>query len=161
MISLFDQTALEQRRHEHQIQPYRIRQIMHEVFDNAVIDFNEMTVLPKDLRELLSKEIQIIPFELDSMREDDETSKFLFKSDADNIFEAVIMYHQGIDVVNGESKLNRMTLCISSQVGCNVGCIFCVTGKMGLKKNLTSAEILGQVLYANHYIKQKCGKKPD
>lgn len=54
-----------------------------------------------------------------------------------------------------------MTLCISSQVGCAVGCIFCVTGKMGLKKNLHRTEILGQVLFINNFIKTKLGKKED
>jgi len=58
-------------------------------------------------------------------------------------------------------KLNRITICISSQVGCAVGCIFCVTGKLGFKKNLTRNEMIGQILYANNYIKTKFGKKED
>lgn len=130
---------------------------MHEVFNNAVIDFNEMTALPLDLRQLLHQECQIIPFELSKIIEDEETTKFLFWSDADNVFETVLLYHRNHET----HELNRMTLCISSQVGCNVWCIFCVTGKMGLKKNLTAAEILWQVLYANNYIKKTMGKKSD
>ena len=57
--------------------------------------------------------------------------------------------------------LNRITICISSQVGCAVGCIFCVTGKLGFKKNLHWTEIIEQITYANNYIKNKFGKKDD
>lgn len=60
-----------------------------------------------------------------------------------------------------KNKLNRITLCVSSQVGCPMNCLFCVTGKLGLKRNLTAEEIIWQVLYANNYIKNKFGKKDD
>jgi 23S rRNA (adenine2503-C2)-methyltransferase len=126
MISLFDQEKLEEFRHEHKIQPYRIRQVMHEVFDNAVLDFQDMSVLPKDLRTLFAEHIEIIPFGLESLKEDDETTKFLFATQDGQIFETVLMYHKSVKT----GELNRMTLCISSQVGCSVGCIFCVTGKL-------------------------------
>lgn len=59
------------------------------------------------------------------------------------------------------TKLNRITLCISSQVGCPMNCLFCVTGKLGFKRNLSAEEIIWQVLYANNYIKNKFGKKDD
>jgi len=58
-------------------------------------------------------------------------------------------------------KLNRITLCLSSQVGCPMWCAFCVTGKMWLKRNLTWQEIISQVLYVNNYIKNKFWKKED
>ncbi len=67
-------------------------------------------------------------------------------------------YHEKED---GTRKLNRMTLCISSQVGCAVGCIFCVTGTLGLLKNLHRTDILAQIIYVNNYIKNKLGKKED
>jgi 23S rRNA (adenine2503-C2)-methyltransferase len=67
---------------------------------------------------------------VDRIDECKETSKFLFETDDGNIVETVLMYHFRTDKETGEEKLNRMTLCISSQVGCSVGCIFCVTGKM-------------------------------
>ena len=52
-------------------------------------------------------------------------------------------------------------MCISSQVGCPVNCLFCVTGKLGFTRNLERDEIISQVLYANNYIKKKFGKKDD
>ncbi|USN56328.1 MAG: 23S rRNA (adenine(2503)-C(2))-methyltransferase RlmN [Candidatus Peribacteria bacterium] len=77
------------------------------------------------------------------------------------MIETVLMYHYHTNEDTGVIKLNRVTLCISSQVGCAVGCIFCVTGTLGLLKNLHRTEILAQVIYANNYLKQKLGKKED
>lgn len=118
-----------------------------------------MTTLSKELREKLSAEFEIIPFTLKTTKEDDETSKFLFKAKSGEVFEAVLLFHQ--HEVDGEQKLNRITLCISSQVGCAVGCVFCVTWKLWLLKNLDRTEILGQVVYANNFVKEKLWKKED
>lgn len=134
---------------------------MQEIFVNHNTDFDDMTTLSKDLRVALKERFSIIPLGVDKIIEDDETSKFLFTTADNNVVEAVLMYHFHIDEITGHKKLNRMTLCISSQVWCNVGCIFCVTGKLWLKKNLHRTEILGQVLYINNYIKKKLGKKED
>lgn len=62
---------------------------------------------------------------------------------------------------NGNEFLNRVTLCISSQVGCPVGCIFCVTGKLGFGKNLGYDEMVAQIIWVNNYLKTKLGKKED
>ena len=79
------------------------------------------------------------------------------------MIEAVIIYHRQDEKYNknDEDKLNRITLCISSQVGCPMGCLFCVTGKLGFKRNLTRDEMISQIFYANHLIKQKFGKQED
>ena len=79
------------------------------------------------------------------------------------MIEAVILYHRQHQKYNknGKEKINRITLCISSQVGCPMNCLFCVTGKLGFKRNLTRDEMISQVLFANHYIKQKFGKQED
>ena len=159
--SIFDQNAVEQFRKEHKIQPFRIRQIFAHIFNHAAITFEEMTTLSKELREQLDELFFIVPLEIDEIIDDDETTKFLFKTETGEVMESVLMYHLHTEQRTQERKINRMTLCISSQVGCNVGCIFCVTGKMWLKKNLTMEEILGQVLYVNNFIKQKFGKKDD
>ena len=73
------------------------------------------------------------------------------------------MYHwQNEKYVKGnQPKLNRITLCISSQVGCAMKCIFCVTGTLGFKKDLTREEIISQILFANAYVKKRFGKKED
>ena len=79
------------------------------------------------------------------------------------MIEAVILYHRQDEKYqkDDKEKLNRITLCISSQVGCPVNCTFCVTGKLGFKRNLTRDEMVSQVLYANNYIKKKFGKQED
>ena len=79
------------------------------------------------------------------------------------MIETVIIYHRQDEkyVKNDEAKLNRITLCISSQVGCPMNCLFCVTGKLGFKRNLTRDEMISQIFYANNYIKNKFGKQDD
>lgn len=171
--SIFDKEKLEERRVLHKVQPFRLKQIFHEIFKNSVLDFQEMTALSKELRDSLSENFTIVPFELQEMQESQDTTKFLFKLPDGNVIESVIMFHyheiiegseeykKGFTTLVDGKKLNRLTLCISSQVGCSVGCIFCVTGKLGLLKNLDVQTIIGQVLYANAYLKKKLGKKED
>lgn len=161
MHSIFDSKALEEFRKEHKLQPYKIRQIEQEIFHNATIDFDQMTTISKENRTQLKERFEIIPLSVERIDECKETSKFLFKTTDGNIIETVLMYHFHKDKQTKKEKLNRMTLCISSQVGCSVGCVFCVTGKMGLKKNLERSEILWQVLYVNSYIKKRFGKRED
>ena len=161
MDCILNPQVLEKLRIDHKLQPYRIRQLEQEIFHNAHISFDEMTTLSKELRQSLSDSHEVIPLKVDRIDECKETSKFLFETDDGNIVETVLMYHFRTDKETGEEKLNRMTLCISSQVGCSVGCIFCVTGKMWLKKNLDRTEILGQVLYVNNYIKNRFGRRED
>jgi len=161
MHNILDTKQLEIFRKSHQIQPYKIRQIEQEIFHNANIDFEDMTTLSKEMREQLAADFTIVPLTVDRIDECKETSKFLFQTSDGNVVESVLMYHFHKDKKTKKEKLNRMTLCISSQVGCSVGCIFCVTGKMGLKKNLDRSEILGQVLYVNNYIKKRFGKRDD
>jgi 23S rRNA (adenine2503-C2)-methyltransferase len=94
--------------------------------------------LPKDIRELLKNKFKILSLKLESeYRSLDGTIKFLFKLDDDNFIESV--YLKDIN--------NRITFCISSQVGCRMGCLFCKTGEMGFKRDLTISEIVSQVLY--------------
>lgn len=161
MHSILDPKLLEEFRKNNQLQPYRIRQLEQEIFHNANIDFDDMTTLSKDLRQKLKESFVVTSLTVERIDECKETSKFLFKTEDGSIVETVLMYHFHKDKETGKEKLNRMTLCISSQVWCAVGCIFCVTGKMWLKKNLDRPEILGQVLYVNSYIKKRFGKRED
>jgi 23S rRNA (adenine2503-C2)-methyltransferase len=161
MDSILDPKILESFRQKNKLQPYKIRQIEQEIFHNATIDFDAMTTLSKELREQLKEQFVVVPLTVDRVDTCKETSKFLFQTSDGSVVETVLMYHFHKDKITGKEKLNRMTLCISSQVGCSVGCIFCVTGKMGLKKNLERTEILWQVLYVNNYIKKRFGKRED
>jgi 23S rRNA (adenine2503-C2)-methyltransferase len=186
--SFFDPVALENFRKEHKLEPYRIKQITDAIFKQSIIDFQEMTILSKEMRDLFDAHFEIISLKVSKLVEDDETSKFLFETSTGEILETVLMYHyhdnskklfanneklqhkkmniphQTDEWTNDDDEwqeLNRMTLCVSSQVWCAVGCIFCVTGKMWLKKNLHRTEILSQVLYVNNFIRSKLGKKED
>lgn len=168
--SILDQVKLDQWMKENKIPTFRKKQIYTEIFANSVIDFADMTALPLDLRTKLSEEFQIIPFSVDSVHSNPDSDKIGFVLPNGSIIEAVIMYHyheRELKLnakVNDSSKeryLNRVTLCISSQVGCPVGCIFCVTGKLWFGKNLDYSEMVGQIIWVNNYLKTKLGKKED
>lgn len=122
-----------------------------------------MTTLSKDLREDLDKKFSVVTLKVDKVLEDESTTKIWFQTHDGFMIETVIIYHRQDEKYNknDENKLNRITLCISSQVGCPMGCIFCVTGKLGFKRNLTRDEMVSQIFYANNYIKNKFGKQED
>lgn len=172
MDSIFNKEKLEEFRKEHKLQPFRIQQIFHEIFKNSILDFQEMTTLSKDLRDQLASRFYILPFTVKETQEWPDTTKFLLQLADGNVIEAIIMMHfHNYDLPEDEQKewqwstkekkLNRLTLCLSSQVWCPVGCIFCVTGKLWFIKNLDDEIIFTQLLYANNYIKNKFWKKED
>jgi 23S rRNA (adenine2503-C2)-methyltransferase len=98
-----------------------------------------MTDLSKRLRTKLKVIAKIdVPITISSKQSTDGTIKWLFESDSGQAVETVFIPETG-----------RGTLCISSQVGCALDCAFCATGMQGFNRNLTSAEIIGQVWYAN------------
>ncbi|HMY80404.1 MAG TPA: 23S rRNA (adenine(2503)-C(2))-methyltransferase RlmN [Candidatus Absconditabacterales bacterium] len=164
--TIFDQQYLIDRLKEQGVPSFRKKQIYTEIFTHSIISFQEMTTLPVDLRTKLSESFQIIPFELDSIYENPDSTKIGFKLSNGSIVESVVMFHHHEKDRNDSTSakdivLNRVTLCISSQVGCPVGCIFCVTGKLGFGKNLGYDEMIAQVIRVNHYLKDKLGKKGD
>jgi 23S rRNA (adenine2503-C2)-methyltransferase len=117
---------------------YRARQMWEWLYVHRVDSFERMTNLPKSLRERLVREMPIgVPEVVDTVRsKDDETRKDLLQLADGETVEAVLMRYE-----------RRRTACISTQVGCAVGCPFCATGQMGLRRNLTSGEIVAQVLH--------------
>jgi len=140
------------------LQSYRADQIFQWLYQKGAWTFDEMTNLSKDLREKLDEIAQvsrIIPVQ--QQRSKDGTIKFLFKlPDEENDYkvEAVLIpdfYPDGVP--------NRLTVCVSSQVGCVFGCNFCATGKMGFFRNLTHGEIVDQVQYINQLTENEYGKK--
>ena len=177
--ALFDKDALQQFCKEHKIPAFRTKQIMHAVFRDQVSDIDEITTLPLDLRSKLKEHFHICSLKLETITEGPESAKFLFSLPDGKLIETVLMFHrhEKKDKQVGHRKilrswtkakitpethtLNRITICISSQVGCAVGCIFCVTGKLGFKKNLSRQTMIEQIVYANQYIKEKFGKKED
>ena len=118
--------------------PFRARQVLQWIYQRGIDNFDEMTDLSKSLRTLLNKEAEIIPLEMQARHNSkDGTIKWLFNSGFGQAVETVFIPEPA-----------RGTLCISSQVGCALDCSFCATGAQGFNRNLTSAEIIGQVRHA-------------
>lgn len=115
---------------------YRVSQILRWLYKNGVDSIDKMSNLPKDFRQKLAEIFFISQLNILKVEESkDGTKKFLFGLKDGERIESVLI-----------PKKKRLTLCISSQVGCAMGCKFCLTGKMGLKRNLTLSEILNQIL---------------
>jgi len=124
--------------------PYRARQILVWIYKRWVGDFDQMTDLGKALRVKLAEVACIRPPEiLSEHASGDGTRKWLLRAQPSDGRE------QAIEMVFIPEP-GRGTLCISSQVGCALDCAFCSTGAQGFNRNLTTAEIVGQVWLANH-----------
>jgi 23S rRNA (adenine2503-C2)-methyltransferase len=121
---------------------YRAAQIYQWIFQKGAMDPESFATLSRTERETLAHAFCWQPLCVDStLTSEDGSQKILLKTRDSLLIELVIMPYD-----------NRTTLCLSSQVGCKMGCTFCQTGKMGLKRNLTSGEILAQLLVANRMI---------
>jgi 23S rRNA (adenine2503-C2)-methyltransferase len=160
---LFDDQALTNYAKERKIQPFKIKQIFYEMYKNQHIDFDDMTTLSKEMRAELAQDFVPISLDATAFKEDKQTTKIWFTTHDGHLIETVIIYHRqpSQHVKNNKPKINRITLCISSQVWCPVNCLFCVTGKLGFSRNLSWDEMISQILYANNYLKKKFGKKDD
>lgn len=120
---------------------YRAAQIQRWMLERRAVDFSEMTDLPKTLREKLSMAFLVgAPRAVSTSRAADGSEKFLFELADGARVEAVYILDRRRD------ETERITICLSSQAGCAVDCLFCVTGRMGAGRNLTSGEIVGQYL---------------
>ncbi|MFN8389253.1 MAG: 23S rRNA (adenine(2503)-C(2))-methyltransferase RlmN [Bdellovibrionota bacterium] len=117
-------------------QRYRARQVVQWVYRKRVRDFQEMTNISREVRGRLAERYRIFRPELATTQQStDGSRKYLFKMDDGSMVESVLI-----------RQPTRYTLCISSQVGCAIGCRFCRTGLMGLTRHLKTSEIIGQVL---------------
>ena len=114
----------------------RVAQVWQWMYQKGVRDFNAMTDLAKDYRSLLASMFKLeVPELARKLVSSDGTRKYLFRVEGGQEFETVYIPEE-----------DRGTLCISSQVGCTLNCSFCHTGTQALVRNLTSAEIVGQIL---------------
>ncbi len=124
---------------------YRADQIWQGLYKQYWNTPDEFTNLPKSLRAQLDKILRFEPLQpvkyLDSS--DGQTRKTLFQLHDNRLIEAVLMKYDP----STHKGQGRRTLCISSQAGCAMGCVFCATGQMGFMRNLTSGEIVAQVMY--------------
>jgi len=120
------------------LKPFRGRQVYKWIYKNRVFDFDCMTDLKKEVRAILHDNFYVsLPQVADTQKSKDGTKKFLFELEDKSLIESVLI---------PDDNSGRMTLCISSQVGCPLGCKFCATGYLGFTRNLTVGEIAGQVL---------------
>ena len=117
---------------------YRANQVWQWLYKYHVTDFEAMTNLPKSMRKQLAFSVSLETWEpvVEQHSQDGHTKKLLFKLADGNFIETVLMRYD-----------KRRTLCISTQVGCAMGCVFCATGQMGFLRNLTTGEIVAQVLH--------------
>ncbi|HEY9098215.1 MAG TPA: 23S rRNA (adenine(2503)-C(2))-methyltransferase RlmN [Thiobacillus sp.] len=123
--------------------PFRARQVFHWMHQAGVSDFAQMTDIAKSLREKLQQHAVIAPSGIKHAHvSSDGTRKWLFEVGVGNGIETVFIPEDG-----------RGTLCVSSQVGCALECTFCSTGRQGFNRNLTAAEIIGQLWVANHSLR--------
>ncbi|MDR3502543.1 MAG: 23S rRNA (adenine(2503)-C(2))-methyltransferase RlmN [Legionella sp.] len=119
-------------------QPYRAQQLIQWIHQTGLVDFAQMTNLGKALKAKLSQLSYVeVPEIVACQKSSDGTHKWLLKLDCGNCIETVYI-----------PEANRGTLCVSSQVGCALNCSFCSTAKQGFNRNLTTAEIIGQVWLA-------------
>jgi len=131
------------------IQPkFRAKQIFSWLYHKYVESFEEMKNIPKALREELSSKYSINPLKILKVESSiDGSKKYLFELNDKNTVEAVLLLMKPEERnANGSIKHHaRYTVCISSQVGCKIGCSFCLTAKSGFTRNLSAGEIVEQV----------------
>ncbi len=117
---------------------FRAQQVLKWIHHAGVTDIGEMTNLGKSLREKLLAVAEVRPPEIVSQHDSsDGTRKWVIRVDGGGLVESVLIPEAG-----------RATLCVSSQVGCSLDCSFCSTGKQGFQRDLSAAEIIGQVWLA-------------
>jgi 23S rRNA (adenine2503-C2)-methyltransferase len=127
---------------------FRATQLFRWIHQKGATDFAQMTDLAKSLRDKLPASAHIPALKVVSRHDSaDGTIKWLFDVGAGDVIETVFI-----------PESDRGTLCISSQAGCAVGCRFCSTGHQGFSRNLTTAEIIGQLWFAEHFLRQHLGR---
>lgn len=132
----------------HSLPPYRAKQLIQWIYKKFVSSIDEITEFSKILRETLSEKYYIGNIELlERKKSSDGTEKFLWKLEDEEKIESILIPDN-----------DRLTLCISSQVGCPLKCKFCLTGKIGFKRNLMSWEIVDQFIQTSKIIERE-GRK--
>lgn len=130
-------------------QKFRAQQVFKWVYEKRITDYDQMTNVSKAFRDELPSLFHFeLPKVVQELKSVDGTRKYLFEVNIDgksNTIETVLI----------PSKDNRLTLCVSSEVGCNMACKFCYTGKQKLKRRLTTAEIVGQFLFVNDSLQKE------
>jgi len=129
---------------------YRADQLIHWIYQKYVTTIDDVTEFSKDLRQKLVKKAYISNLDLiRHLHSDDGSEKFLFSLEDGQTIESVLIPNE-----------NRLTLCISSQVGCAMGCSFCMTGSGGFVRNLKAYEIVDQIIAVNRILSAQESNPP-
>ncbi|AET70136.1 23S rRNA m2A2503 methyltransferase [Desulfosporosinus orientis DSM 765] len=132
------------------LQRFRAVQLFQWVQQKAVRSWDEMKNIGKKDQQLLSNHFNFYSLEkLREQRSHDGTRKYLFRLEDGETIECVLMDYER------RSSRDRHTVCVSTQVGCPVGCAFCATGLEGFRRNLSCAEIVSQVLDITYFVRQE------
>jgi 23S rRNA (adenine2503-C2)-methyltransferase len=135
--------------------PFRAKQLFRWLHFRGAASFEEMTDLPRAFRARLASEARLATLAVDAVQQSiDGTRKYRLRTQDGRFVEAVYMPEEagGFDPERDEEEVSarvRRTLCVSTQVGCAMGCGFCMTATMGLVRNLTAGEIADQVYRVN------------
>lgn len=124
--------------------PFKARQVFDWLYVKREFDYSKWSNISKDIREKLSNEFDISLLKLRKKQTSDSTNKYLFELSDGNLIEAVLMKHD-----------YGLSVCVSSQVGCNMGCSFCESGRLKKVRDLKSGEIVRQILMIEDDIKTR------
>lgn len=144
-LKSFSESELKQYFKEMGHKPFRADQVLHWIYNRNASSFEEMDNIPKALREDLIEKATLRTLEEVGREESmDGTVKWLYKTHDGYFIETVLI-----------PRLERNSVCVSTQVGCGMGCKFCRTARMGLKRHLDSGEILEQFIRTNEWLEQE------
>lgn len=117
---------------------FRLKQLQQGLYNKLYDNFDQFAAMPKAFRQVLAERFTINPLQVAKrlVSKDGNTEKLLFELVDDKLIETVLMRFE-----------RRNTLCVSTQVGCPMGCVFCATGQMGYQRNLSAGEILSQIIF--------------
>jgi 23S rRNA (adenine2503-C2)-methyltransferase len=137
---------------------FRARQLYDWLYRHLETDFQKMSTLPGSLRDLLVAETTAgrLALRREQIARDGRTRKMLLELGDGRLIESVLMLFPA----SHEGRA-RATACVSTQVGCALGCTFCATGQMGFERHLTAGEIVGQVLFVARELRQHPWTAPD
>ena len=124
---------------------FRATQIFEAIYRNGYTNFDDITTLSKDGKSFFNNNFEFNTLKVKEVKvSSDETTKFLFELKDGNLIETVLMPHD-----------YGYSVCVTTQVGCNMGCKFCASGVLKKIRNLETSEIVLQVLTINNYLKEK------
>lgn len=142
--SIYDLTLpqLTQWLEAHDQKKFRSKQIWHWLYQSRVRSFDEMHNLPANLISILTENFDFSPLKpIVTQRASDGTTKYLFQLSDGLMIETVLMYME-----------YGLSVCVTTQVGCNIGCTFCASGLIRKQRDLTAGEIVAQIMQVQHYL---------